>query len=237
MKPIAVITHVDHEGPGYFATFLDRHKVPFQLISIGRGDAIPKNPTHWSGICSMGGPMSVNDPLPWIADECALIRAAIAEDIPVLGHCLGAQMMAKALGGRVTQNHLREIGWHPVRQVESSATRPWINDLPGEFMAFHWHGETFSIPTGATRLLTNSNCENQAFVIGNSLAFQCHVEMTDELILDWIERSPQEFVNPRDAVQTADEITHDLSRRVHALHQNADFFYSRWLEGVTDKLN
>ncbi len=232
MKPIAVIVHVDHEGPGYLADVLAQRAIPFDVISIGRGDTVPKHVESWSAIVSMGGPMSVNDSLPWIADECALLRAAVAADRPVLGHCLGAQMMSKALGGAVTKNPIREIGWFDVQPVPSTVAAHWLRDLPASMPAFHWHGETFSIPPGATRLLTNSNCVNQGFAIGKSLALQCHIEMTEALIQDWVRRSPEEFQAPVGAVQSAQEILRDLEPRTRALRQVAEKIYDHWLEGL-----
>ena len=104
MKPVAIFRHIAGEGPGYLAIFLDRQSIPWQIIRIDAGEAVPTNPQAFSGLVFMGGPMSVNDPLPWVTDELSLIRAAVAQDIPVLGHCLGGQLMAKALGAKVTEN-------------------------------------------------------------------------------------------------------------------------------------
>jgi GMP synthase-like glutamine amidotransferase len=99
MKPVAVFRHSRGEGPGYFATFLERRSVPWQLIQIDAGDPALTSAGEFSGLCFMGGPMSVNDTLPWLPGEIALIGDAVANGIPVIGHCLGGQLMAKALGG------------------------------------------------------------------------------------------------------------------------------------------
>jgi GMP synthase-like glutamine amidotransferase len=101
MKPIAIFRHSPGEGPGYFATFLDRHSLPWRLFKVDEGEFPPASPDEFSGLCFMGGPMSVNDELPWIPATLALIRAADAAGIPVIGHCLGGQLMAKAFGGTV----------------------------------------------------------------------------------------------------------------------------------------
>ncbi|MDE2585824.1 MAG: type 1 glutamine amidotransferase, partial [Betaproteobacteria bacterium] len=111
MRPVAIFRHSPTEGPGYFATFLDTHRVPWELIPIDAGAPVPAAVDGYAGLCFMGGPMSVNDPLPWIAPIGALIRDAIAKDIPVLGHCLGGQLIVQALGGTVTRNPVKEIGW------------------------------------------------------------------------------------------------------------------------------
>jgi GMP synthase-like glutamine amidotransferase len=104
-----------------------------------------------------------------------LIREADRQGIPVIGHCLGGQLMAKAFGGTVTPNPVKEIGWG--RVAATGAAADWLGDAAG-FEAFHWHGETFSIPPGATRLLQSAHCANQAFLRGPHLGMQCHVEMT-----------------------------------------------------------
>src|SRR3546814_216122 len=109
----------------------------------------------------MGSPMSVNDDLPWIASVLSLIRDAIRLDIPVLGHCLGGQLISKALGAEITVNPVKEIGWGEVTVSNNAQAREWFGNLP-RFQVFHWHGETFSLPAGTTHLLSSSHCRNQA---------------------------------------------------------------------------
>ena len=121
MKPIAIFRHAAPEGPGYLAEFLDERQIPWQLIAIDAGDAVPSDINAFSGLVFMGGPMSANDELPWIAHELALIRDAVARDIPVLGHCLGGQLISKALGGTVSRNPVKEIGWGEVTVVGNEA--------------------------------------------------------------------------------------------------------------------
>ena len=162
MKPVAIFRHSPTEGPGYFATFLTQQNIPLALIKIDAGEPAPTDISAYSGLVFMGGPMSVNDDLPWIAPVMSLIRTAVAEDIPVLGHCLGGQLIAKALGGKVTKNPLKEIGWGEVSVVDQPTARAWFGDAPTQFLSFHWHGETFSVPPGATRILESTYCANQA---------------------------------------------------------------------------
>src|SRR6478752_6936483 len=102
MRPVAIFRHYVTEGPGYFATYLDRHGLPWELVKLDEGQSVPRSPDAFSGLAFMGGPMSVNDDLPWIPPVLELIRAATARDVPVLGHCLGGQLMSKALGGHVS---------------------------------------------------------------------------------------------------------------------------------------
>ena len=138
MKPIAIFRHSITEGPGYFATALDRYRVPWRLIKTDAGDAVPVDSSDFGGLAFMGGPMSVNDDLPWIAPVLALVRDAVHADVPVIGHCLGGQLMAKALGGVVTRNPVKEIGWGAVDILPVDESRRWLGDATS-FESFHWH--------------------------------------------------------------------------------------------------
>ena len=177
--------------------------------------------------------MSVNDDLPWIGQVLALIRHAAGEEIPVLGHCLGGQLMSKALGGRVTKNPVKEIGWGKVKVEDNTAARDWLGGTLKSFLSFHWHGETFTLPQQAERILSSPWCENQAFVLGRHLAMQCHVEMTPELIKSWCETGAREIAsNPGPAVQSPQAMQADLHARVSRLHRIADRLYRRWIKGL-----
>ncbi|MFN3752214.1 MAG: type 1 glutamine amidotransferase [Thiobacillus sp.] len=234
MNPVLIFRHSPTEGPGYFAEFLDRHGIPWKLVRIDAGDAVPSNLNGVSGLCLMGGPMSVNDDLPWIPPVLAMIRDAVAQDIPVIGHCLGGQLLAKALGGSVQANPVKEIGWGDLRVTDADAARPWVGDVRGPLPGFHWHGETFSLPPGAVRILESAHCANQAFVLGDRhLGMQCHVEMTPELIASWCENGADEIAaGTGPAVQTAAAIQADLPARTARLHALADKIYSRWIQGL-----
>ena len=123
MKPIAIFRHSPTEGAGQFALFLTEHAIPWQMVHIDQGDAVPKDAAAFSGLVFMGGPMSVNDDLPWIPPTLALIRDAYAKDIPLLGHCLGGQLMSKALGGVVSKNAIKELGWGKVNVADNATAR------------------------------------------------------------------------------------------------------------------
>ena len=233
MKPVVIFRHFRTEGPGYFATFLERHSIPWLLVRVDENEAVPEGPEGFSGFVFMGGPMSVNDPLPWVERSCVLIRAAVAADLPVLGHCLGGQLIAKALGGTITKNPVKEIGWGPVRVLDHPLARTWFGDLPG-FETFHWHGETFSIPPGATRLLESAHCANQAYALGKAFGMQCHVEMTEEMIRQWCTDGGAEIAaSGGPAVQAPEVMQTGMAPRVAALHAVADRIYARWIAGLS----
>jgi GMP synthase-like glutamine amidotransferase len=232
MKPVAIFRHAASEGPGYFATCLDRHDVPWRMIQVDRGEPAPADPKGFSGLVFMGGPMSVNDDLPWIAPVLRLIRSAVDAGIPVLGHCLGGQLMAKALGGEVTRNPVKEIGWGRVDVLQNDAAADWFGDGLKFFDSFHWHGERFSIPSGATRVASSPYCDNQAFVLGPHLGMQCHVEMTPELIRAWCRdwgREVESLARRVPSVQTPAEMTEGIDEKVRALNAVADRLYDRWI--------
>lgn len=203
-------------------------------MRIDAGDAVPENLNGVSGLCLMGGPMSVNDDLPWIPPLLALIRAAVASDIPVIGHCLGGQLMSKALGGTVGANPAKEIGWADVRITDADAARPWLSDAADSMLAFHWHGETFSLPPGAARILDSALCANQAYVLNDRhIGMQCHVEMTPALIARWCDAGAAEIAaSDSPGVQSPEAIQADLAARTAQLHQLADKIYFRWIQGL-----
>lgn len=227
---VLISRHVAHEGPGYFAAFLERHDIAYRVVKIDENEPLPPSIAGFSALVLMGGPMSVNDDLPWIAPALALIRAAMDAGKPVLGHCLGGQLISKALGGVVGRNPVREIGWLPVQRVDNPQANAWLGDLPNEFDVYHWHGETFSIPPGATRILGSAACANQGFVIDNTLALQCHVEMTADLVRLWARAGRDEIAQPSATVQSEAQMTADLQARVARLHDAADVLYTRWIE-------
>jgi GMP synthase-like glutamine amidotransferase len=235
MKPVAILRHAASEGPGYFATYLTRHDVPWRVLKIDEGEAVPGNPREFSGLVFMGGPMSVNDDLSWIAPELQLIRLAVDDGVPVLGHCLGGQLIAKALGAVVTRNPVKEIGWGRVDVLPNRAAREWFGGGLESFDSFHWHGETFSIPPGAERIAASAWCENQAFAVGPNLGMQCHVEMTPDLIRAWCrdwEKEVESLARRTPSVQTPAEMTDAIEERVRALNAVADRLYDRWRAGL-----
>lgn len=231
MKPIAIFRHVSHEGPGFLAEFLDEKKIPWSLIAIDSGDAVPDDLDAYSGLVFMGGPMSVNDDQPWIAQELDLIRDAVELNMPVLGHCLGAQLIATALGSEVSRNSIKEIGWGRVSVANNAIARNWFCDV-STFEAFHWHGETFSLPPGAVHLLSSAHCDNQAFAIGKHLGLQCHIEMTAKMLPVWCEIGAEEIsASSRVAVQTANQMQQQIAK-IAPLHQVATRLYAHWISGL-----
>ena len=237
-KEILIFRYFPTEGPGYFAEFLDQRGIRHRTIKVDQGEPVPESIADFPGLVFMGGPMSVNDSLPWIPKLLRLIRQAVAADVPVLGHCLGSQLMSKALGGRVRRHRVKEIGWLPVQTIDSSEASQWLYGLPSVFEAFHWHGETFSLPPGATHILRSRHCRNQGFVIGKSLALQCHIEMTPDMVRTWAHAGTREIADaqPSVTVQRRARLLQGLPARNARLHRIADVFYEHWIKGLVRSL-
>lgn len=201
---VHVLQHVPFEGLGSIEPWLTERGGEISYTRLFEGDALP-DVGQADLLVVMGGPMSVNDEaqLPWLAPEKRTMREAIAKDIPVLGVCLGAQLIANALGARVYPNPVKEIGWFPIQGVcESDA----VFCFPRECTVFHWHGETFDLPDGAVRLASSAGCVNQAFQLKrNVIGLQFHLEMTPEGAHQIVENCGSEMV-PGLWVQTAPEV-------------------------------
>ena len=233
MKKVIIFRFVAHEGAGYLATFLDEQNIPWQLVKVDEGEPIPSSILAYSGMVLMGGSMSVNDNLPWMAPLLTLIREARDHDIPLLGHCFGGQLMSKALGAEVTKNPTKEIGWGEVTVSQNEIAKNWFGNIE-TFNAFHWHGETFSLPQGAIHLLSSPYCQNQAWSMGKHLALQTHIEMTTEMVIKWCEEGEKEI---RDsaisaAVQQVDAMQQELPLHCFFLQKVAKQVYSQWIQGL-----
>lgn len=233
MKPVAIFRFSSTEGPGYLADFLSGRNIPWQVIAIDRGEALPPDISAFSGIAMMGGPMSVNDLLDWIPPMLTLIRQAHSRDIPMIGHCLGGQLMSRAFGGTVVDNACHEVGWHEVEVLHPELAHEWFGETSA-FLTFQWHYQTFSIPAGATRVLRNGYCENQAYVMGKHIGFQCHIEMTQALVKSWCEQSGEEIgaLPPAPSVQGVSRMLENLDEKVAGLNRVAGRIYSHWITGL-----
>ena len=204
MTQVQVLQHVPFEGSGSIAGWLSAQRADVGTTRLFAGDPLPRA-DRIGALIALGGPMSVNDEdaLPWLRPEKQLVRDAVARGIPVLGVCLGAQLIASALGARVYRGAASEIGWFPVHGVPDAA--PGFQ-FPPESLVFHWHGETFDLPAGAVRLAGSAACENQAFQVGRHVvALQFHLETTPANVAALVEHCRDELV-PGPYVQSE----HDL---------------------------
>ena len=146
--------------------------------------------------------------------------------------------MSKALGGSVGRNPIKEIGWGEIEVADNPQARTWFGPDLKRFESFHWHGETFTIPPGAVRIMGNRNCENQGFVIGKNLGMQCHVEMTEQLIDSWCESGAEEIAGSKasPAVQSAEQMKSGMREKIGAMRRVADRLYDRWIGRIEEHL-
>lgn len=201
------LQHVPFEGPGSIATWLRGAGVPLTTTRF-YADAVLPDVADVDLLIVLGGPMSVNDGAlyPWLADELAFVRAAVMRDVAVLGVCLGAQLIARALGARVYRNAEPEIGWFPITGAAPDQRGPSWTRAHVETTVFHWHGETFDLPPGATLLARSRGCEHQAFRIGDRvMGLQFHLETTRENVHAMVPACREDIVASR-FVQTESEL-------------------------------
>ena len=197
--------HVPFEGLGSIGPWLESHGYTVTGTRFFESADLP-DPGAIDLLVVMGGPMSVNEEaiFPWLALEKNFVREVIELGTPVLGICLGAQVIANAMGANVFPNHHKEIGWFPVQSVDSMEAS--VFGFPRSETVFHWHGETFDLPPGAIRLARSEGCENQAFQLGKGvIGLQFHVETTPESATEMVSQCRDELV-PSRYVQTGEEI-------------------------------
>ncbi|ATE60476.1 type 1 glutamine amidotransferase [Thauera sinica] len=200
-----ILQHVAFEGPGSIAAWLEMAGCDIGCTRFHDGEALP-DPATVDLLVVMGGPMSVNDEaeFPWLAEETRFVGDIIRRGRPVLGVCLGAQLIASALGARVFPNREREIGWFPVEAVAHGD--PALFGFPPSVEVFHWHGETFDLPDGAVRLARSAACDNQAFQFGKAvIGLQFHLETTPASAQQIVEHCRAEL-RPAPHVQSEAEI-------------------------------
>ncbi len=192
---LVIFQHTPEETMGYFETICREWNVPFDYIRLFETNEVPNIKT--SHVLILGGPMSVNDTrtYPYLADEKMWIRSFVKSGIPVLGICLGAQLIANAFSGKVSACE-EEVGWREIRRIGTGI----IMDVPSTFRAFQMHSETFDIPINGRILCEGQNVRNQAFDIGSATGLQFHFEITADLVQNWIRHL---------SLAKRDEISHD----------------------------
>lgn len=190
---VHVLQHVPFEGIGSMASWLSARDASITHSRFYESADLPDQ-AGLDLVIVMGGPMSVNDEavFPWLVEEKQFLRDAVQRGLPIIGICLGAQLIASALGARVYPNSAREIGWF---EIEATPSASDVFRFPHRTSVFHWHGETFDLPAGATRLAKSAACANQAFQIGKRvIGLQFHLEMTPECIDSIIKNCRNELV-------------------------------------------
>jgi GMP synthase (glutamine-hydrolysing) len=201
------LQHVPFEGLGTIEKWAMAQKHSLSVTRFAENAPLP-GPDAFDFLVVMGGPMNIyeEDKYPWLAGEKLFIGEAVEKGKVVLGICLGAQLLADVLGGKVFPNEYKEIGWHPIELTEAGARSEVFGFLPPEPTVFHWHGDTFSLPDGALRLASSRGCANQAFAFRDKVVgLQFHLESTKESIRELLRNCGDELVGGK-YIQTAEEI-------------------------------
>ncbi|GJQ58377.1 MAG: type 1 glutamine amidotransferase [Candidatus Scalindua sp. AMX11] len=229
---VIIIKHIDIEGPGTIGEFLYEKGVPCKIIDVSAGEPLPKSLEGVSGAIVLGGPMNVyeEDKYPFLRKEDIFLKEVFQKGLPTLGFCLGAQLIAKAKGAKVTQNPVKEIGWFTVSLDREVLPDPLFQGFPVTFDVFQWHGDTFEIPDKATRLAGSTLCPNQAFrADGNVYGLQFHIEVTDEMIQQWIDAYREEIDSLKGFVDP-EKIVSDSRLKADNYRKHARIFASNFLK-------
>ena len=236
-----ILQNAKGEDHGYFAEILDNRGWVQRLIRLYRGDSIPNNWPDYDLIMIMGGPMNVyeEESFPYLADENELIKEALKRKIPLLGFCLGVQLLAKASGAKVVKGHKKEIGWFKVQLTEAGIGDPILHSFPKSFLVFQWHGDTFELPNNAVRLCNSPDYVNQAIGIDNlSYGFQFHFEITGEMIAEWLEDGKAEVDSLGDP-SLSEKIMNETKSNFSAMRTLGELFFMKYLaliQGIVKEL-
>jgi GMP synthase (glutamine-hydrolysing) len=225
---IWVLQHHPAENLGSIADALEEAALAWQYVRVFDGHSIPKDMKGAGGLIVMGGPEAVYhlDRHPYLRDEIALIENALKENRPILGVCLGSQLLAAALGATVRRGESKEIGWYPVRLSDAARDDRLMRGLPPEFVAAHWHGDVFNLPSGAVALALSDKTPVQAYRYGDkAYGLLFHAEMTEEILAALV----NEF---RDGLKRVgvdgDAILAEAPRHLPTLERIGGAIFSRW---------
>jgi GMP synthase-like glutamine amidotransferase len=237
---VLILQHQHDDGPAWLAAWLHAQGVPFEVRNTEAGEPFPDRIDGWRALAVLGGEMGANDELPSLRRAEALIRQALAAGVPTLGHCLGGQLMARALGARIGPSPAPEIGWQRIEVAEAAEARAWFG-APGERTVFQWHYDAFELPPGATALAGSAACPQQAFTLGppgtpgaRHLAMQFHVELDEEKLQRWSLENDRRAaaVAGRPSVQDGAAMRAQAARHLAAQQRLADRIFAHWL-GLT----
>lgn len=231
MKPVLVLQHLSSDGPGYLATWLREQGIAFEIRDTQAGQSYPEHIDAYRALAVLGGEMSANDDLPSLRQAERLILEAMDRDIPVIGHCLGGQLMARALGASVHASPAPEIGWQAMQPARTAAARDWFGDA-AELVVYHWHFEAFDLPAGADLLASSAACPHQAFAIGRHLAMQFHVELDAAKLALWSASTDPGYLSLQSTcgtVQSGPAMRAQAAEALPGQQVLAARLYRRWL--------
>lgn len=232
-RPVLILQHQPDDGPAYLATWLTAHGISFDLRKPPQ-DAVPESMRDHAALAVLGGAMSANDDLPMLRAAERLICDAVRRDRPVIGHCLGGQLMARALGGTVRRAQRPEIGWHAVEWLDEAPD--WFGATAAGASVFQWHFDAFEPPPGAVRLAFSDCCAHQAFSIGPHLAMQFHIELDEAKLAAWTDNVDAQYQHARQSwpeqVQSRTAMLEGAQAFLRTQQRMAALAYARWTAGA-----
>jgi GMP synthase-like glutamine amidotransferase len=234
MTRVLILQFMAGDGPAYLGTWLQRHRIEADVRLAETGPGFPDGIDGYAAIALLGGSMSVNDRFGYLRSAERLIQQAMDRHVPVLGHCLGGQLMARTLGARVGPSPAPEIGWQHIDCLEGPECQRWFGTQPAHHV-FHWHYEAFDLPSGATPLATNAACRHQAFAIGPHLAMQFHVEVDEPKVRLWLSEGEAAYVEAQrhhGSVHGEQRVRDDTDRHLAPQQRLADHIYAQWLSST-----
>ena len=229
---ILFIKHIDIEGPGTLEGVLETKGITFTTVDVSKGESLPQDLKEFKAIVILGGPMNVyeEDKYPFLRSEDLLIKEALTRGIPLMGLCLGAQLIAKATGASVSKGKEKEIGWFNVSLTKQGLEDPLFNGLGKEFEVFQWHGDTFAIPDNGVHLAYSKACTNQVFRYNeNVYGLQFHLEVTKEMVREWLDAYSDEILSLNGLV-SRDEILRYAEEFAETYYKQAEIFYGNFLK-------
>ncbi len=230
---VLFIKHITIEGPGTIADFLEDSKIPYTVIDLSYGDKVPKLEKDFQTIICLGGPMNVyeEEKYSFLKYEDILLKRVVDEKVPFLGICLGAQLIAKATGAKVTKNPEKEIGWYKIVLNDYGLKDGLFKGFPEVFTVYQWHGDTFGIPEGGRRLAFSELCQNQVLKYSrNAYGIQFHVEITKEMIIQWADAYKAELESLKGIVSDKQKMLEDYDRLKKDYLKQAERFYVNFFE-------
>jgi GMP synthase (glutamine-hydrolysing) len=231
-----VLQHIACEPPGLYEDILRERESTITRVELDAGESLP-DWRDFDAILAMGGPMSVNDEgaLPWLRAEKRLIADAVDAGKPFWGVCLGVQLLASSLGGRVYAGPRPEVGVLPVSLTDEAVLDPIFRGLPRDFLALQWHGDTFDLPAGAIRLAGSVDYPNQAFKRRNAYGLQFHLEVSNEMAREWAAvPAYAEYLDRVLGPGSAERLLRQVKVRVDDMQEQGRLMFERWLDSVVE---
>ncbi|MGQ4810423.1 hypothetical protein NKDENANG_03889 [Candidatus Entotheonellaceae bacterium PAL068K] len=229
---VLVLQHIAVEGPGVLASCLETRGWELETVGLYAGAPLPAHPRRYRAIIVMGGPMGVYDEAeyPFLLQEHRFLERALDHEVPLLGICLGSQLLAKALGARVYRNSCKEIGWDTVELTSAGRADPLFAGLTSPLRVFQWHGDAFELPSGATLLASSARCAHQVFRYGDRVyGLLFHLELTLDMIHTWIATFQDELAGGVDQV-TPEQLVAGMARHGDQYQQNQRRVFSNLLD-------